>query len=347
MVTPETLARRSDAAAAQVAALAEAYRRSGEAGDLVRLRDGRIRLGQGIDGGAPTAWGDRRQDPPPRDLFTPAPGTLPEIDARALDLDHLASAMHHHGALIVRGLFSPRTAMAFRHDIDAVLDALRVFLDAKAEGRDADLPTAQKVLFQPIPNSDQLHKGMGSAFLGLSGAVGTLLSPLVSHRLLDQFETLGLRRLLQRYFRDEPCLSFYKSVLRRAEPLPHPAEWHQDGAFMDEGIDSLNLWVALSDCGPGTNSPGMDLVPRRLDRIVPPGTDGALFDWSVSEETVARTFRDPVARPRFDAGDAVFFDHFNLHATSSAPDFTRPRYAIETWFFAKSRCALNQIPVCW
>lgn len=339
--------RAAEAAADKVAALAGTWRQTGAAGDLLRLRDERIRAGAVVDAALDTAWGDRHAEPAPPDLFRPAPGELPDIALSALTPDTLASAMHHHGALIVRGFFTPRAALDFRTDIDAVLAALQGYLDARAEGREDDRPTSQKTLFQPVPKSGGLHKGAATAFLGMSGAVGTMLSPLVSQRLLDRFETLGLRGLLQGYFRDEPCLSFYKSVLRRAEPLQHPAEWHQDGAFMDAGIDSLNLWVALSTCGAGTDSPGMDLVPQRLRHIVQPGTNGALFKWSVSGATVAEDFAGPLARPRFEAGDALFFDHFNLHATSSAPEFTRARYAIETWFFPKSRCAVNQIPVLW
>ncbi len=117
---------------------------------------------------------------------------------------------------------------------------------------------------------------------------------------------------------------------------------------MTPGIDSLNLWVALTDCGAGTNSPGMDLVPKRLTDIVPAGGNGAAFNWSISNKTVVEDFADvEIAQPYFGAGDAVFFDHFNLHATSSGAEFTMPRYAIETWFFSKSRSAQNQIPVHW
>jgi hypothetical protein len=117
---------------------------------------------------------------------------------------------------------------------------------------------------------------------------------------------------------------------------------------MDKGIKSLNIWISLTDCGNGTESPGMDLIPRRLNKIVQPGQNGAIFDWSISNQTVEEEFKDvKPARPFFGAGDGVIFDHFNLHATSSAPEFTQNRYAIETWFFAKSQCALNQNPVFW
>ena len=46
------------------------------------------------------------------------------------------------------------------------------------------------------------------------------------------------------------------------------------------GVRSLNLWLALSPCG--VDAPGLDIVPRRFDEILPTGTEGAMFDWSVS-----------------------------------------------------------------
>ena len=45
-------------------------------------------------------------------------------------------------------------------------------------------------------------------------------------------------------------------------------------------VRALNVWLSLSHCG--DEAPGMDIVPRRLDHIVPTGTEGANFNWSVS-----------------------------------------------------------------
>lgn len=343
-----TRARRIDHAADQISGLADTYRSTRAVGDLVRLRDARIIGGRNVTPKTHTAWADRRKAAPPPDLFAIAPGTLPEVSRQDLSVQTVSSAMHHYGALIVRNFFSPRDAFEFRHDIDNVLAAAASFDRAQDENGIDQLEARIKAHYLPPAEDVIPNDGRSKAFLTMSGACGTFLSPRVSHKLLDQFEQLGLRSLLQGYFQDEACLSFYKSVLRRAEPLAHPAEWHQDGAFMTPGIDSLNLWVALSECGAGTNRPGMDLLPKRLTKIVKPGTNGAAFEWSVSGKSVAEHFPDtPIAQPWFGEGDAVFFDHMNLHATSSGPEFTAPRYAIETWFFPKSRCAVNQQPVFW
>jgi hypothetical protein len=51
--------------------------------------------------------------------------------------------------------------------------------------------------------------------------------------------------------------------------------------------------------------------------------------------------------PVFNAGDAFFFDHFYLHRTQYRTDFTKLRYAVETWFFGASSFPKNQIPLAW
>ena len=47
--------------------------------------------------------------------------------------------------------------------------------------------------------------------------------------------------------------------------------------------------------------------------------------------TLTRNFR-----PVFAPGDAIFFDHMNLHRTGSRPEMTEPRFAVESWFFGPS-----------
>ena len=53
----------------------------------------------------------------------------------------------------------------------------------------------------------------------------------------------------------------------------------------------------------------------------------------------------PVLCPRFNAGDALFFDHYNLHRTGFGLNHTKNRYAVETWFFAGSTAPHKQQPV--
>lgn len=338
----------NDALNEDVATKAEAFRESGQIGDLIRLRDSRVRAGQHLRN---TVTETQVHLPNVTEMAEPlaigADG-LPEIDVNDLSIERLQSAMHHHGALIVRNLMSARRAFEFRKKIDHAFEEAKAYFQAEQAGTLDERSTNGKAMFMPALPGEKLQLRVDKMFMDISGAMSTFLSPKVSYDLLDYFEEIGLRALLMAYFQDEPCLSFKKSVLRLTQVQERPTEWHQDGAFMGRGIRSLNLWTALTDCGAGTESPGMDLVPKRLTEVIEPGTNGAIFDWSVSNETVKTRLADfPPVRPFFAAGDAVIFDHFNLHCTSFSPEFSQPRYAIETWFFSKSGCAENQKPVFW
>jgi len=109
-------------------------------------------------------------------------------------------------------------------------------------------------------------------------------------------------------------------------------------------VRTLNLWIALSPCG--TDAPGLDIVPRRFETVLPTGTDGAIFDWSVSPDVVAEAAGDvEVVRPDFKAGDVLLFDHLMLHRTGVAEGMTQQRHAIESWFFAPSGFPEGQIPL--
>jgi hypothetical protein len=94
------------------------------------------------------------------------------------------------------------------------------------------------------------------------------------------------------------------------------------------------------------DSPGLEIVPRRFDGLLPTGTEGAMFDWSVSPAVVDDAADGAgVLRPDFSAGDALLFDHLFLHRTAAGPGMTRERYAMENWFFAPSAYPDGQIPV--
>ena len=171
-------------------------------------------------------------------------------------------------------------------------------------------------------------------------------APSVAEALLQLYEEKGLKNLVEEYLGEPPCLSVKKWVMRRSKLPVAEAGWHQDGAFMGTNINSINMWLPLNRCGGATGAPGMDVVPRRLNKIV--SADGAQFDWSVSSSQVTDKFSDnQPLMPEFNAGDAFFFDHFFLHRTQFRDDFSKIRYAIETWFFGSSSFPKNQIPLAW
>lgn len=163
--------------------------------------------------------------------------------------------------------------------------------------------------------------------------------------LTELIDDTGIGDLVTEYLGERPVLSANKCTLRRV-PLTAQAGWHQDGAFLGESARSLNLWLALDHCG--TDAPGLDLVPRRFDRVVPAGTDGAIFDWSVAPDVVTREAGDVgIVRPEFAPGDALLFDHFLLHSTAVEPTMTNERHAMETWFFGPSSYPDGQIPLVY
>ena len=124
-----------------------------------------------------------------------------------------------------------------------------------------------------------------------------------------------------------------KCTLRRTSPNGQNGGWHQDGAFMGAGIRSLNVWIPLTHCG--DTAPGLDIVGRRLDEIVQTG-QGAIYAWATDPDAAERAAAGSIVRPIFEPGDALVFDHMNLHRTAIDPDMQHERYAIETWLMAPS-----------
>ena len=108
---------------------------------------------------------------------------------------------------------------------------------------------------------------------------------------------------------------------------------------MGGDIRSLNVWLSLSHCG--DDAPGLDVVgaPARPTSS-PTGTDGAWLDWTVGPGMVEQVAPGAVVRPIFEPGDALIFDHMNLHRTAVDPGMTNDRYAIEAWFLAPSTYGL-------
>lgn len=281
-----------------------------------------------------TAVGPAEWPPAFTDRFAGAAG-IPEIDAAELDVAAIRAGVLGHGALIVRGMLSAKDTAELRDLIDLVDDVMR---HGAANSPDwyhefrSDL-TAESAELSTFDRSWHLDT---SALLGAD-------SPRALFRLLEMFERRGVPALVEEYFGEAPRLSVEKTVLRKVAP-DTVGGWHQDGAFLGQDIRSLNVWIAASDCG--ERAPTMDMVARRLPSIVETGTRGAPFTWSVGDE-VAEEVAGPggIQRPHFRAGDAIFFDHMNLHRTATSPAMTEPRYAVESWWFAPSAYPPGTLPL--
>lgn len=267
---------------------------------------------------------------------------IPEITAEKLNADELRSAIFRHGALIVRNMFS-------KGSVDTLIEATDKVVDACARPDEA---ASSHTYFNPpqnlgtiMPNREKELRNTRS-FHRDSGSAMCVEAPSVAESLLQLYEALGLKELISAYLGEPPCLSVKKWVLRRSKLPVAEAGWHQDGAFMGTNLNSINMWIPLNECGGDTGAPGLDVVPLRLHKIA--SAEGAQFNWSVSDSLVSNRYAQsrPI-QPVFNAGDAFFFDHYYLHRTQYRTDFTKLRYAIETWFFGASRFPKNQIPLAW
>ena len=264
----------------------------------------------------------------------PSEPGIPEVTPSELTPGLLRAAMLDRGGLIVRGVMERDRAVALAGEIQAALEA-RESLTAgggAAEGYYEE--------FDPGPPVDL---AMARQWVG-DGGMWATDSPKLLFEMFEAFERCGLRRVIHGYLNEVPAISIEKCTLRRVLPDSDSA-WHQDGAFLGQ-VRALNVWLALSRCG--DEAPGMDIVPERLTEIVPTGTDGATFNWSVSPQVVAEvTGRTGVVRPIFEPGDAILFDEMNLHSTAADPSMPNPRYAIESWFFGLSGFPAEYVPIAY
>jgi hypothetical protein len=314
---------------AHLTATTRANRTAEEARRLVALRNDAF--SEFADEPGRAAW-----PPDLPDVFTNvrAPD-VPEIDRDQLSVEAVAAGIVHHGSLLVRGLVPTAELQPLVDDVDRSLGAAQRWLD----GAQADETAPWFEIFEPRP---PFSVGLSRRFVVEGGGVLAADAPLAMCRIIDVFEAAGLRRVLTDYLGERPALSAKKTTLRRVPP-DSGSDWHQDGAFLGRDVRSVNVWVALSDCG--VEAPGLDIVPKRLD-LVDTGTEGAIFDWSVGRPVVERAAApEGITRPVFCAGDALLFDDRNLHATACSPSMTKDRYAIEAWFFAPSAYPTDQVPV--
>ena len=262
---------------------------------------------------------------------------IPEIWIDRLTTEMMQGAILHHGSLIVRGAVAREEAIGIASDIDRVFVSFDAVADGTADSEDAAWcsPFNLRAEDHSVAHARGWTRGTG----GILAAD----SPVLFNCLADLYRRRGLAQVIEEHLGERPLLSVGKTVLRRIEPT-NPGDFHQDGAFLGPDVRTINVWIALSDCG--EDSPGLEIVDCRVPQIVDTGTDDACFDWSTGRSVALRANGGrPFARPLFKAGDAIMFDQLMLHATSYASTMTRPRYALESWFFAPSAYAEKQIPL--
>lgn len=234
-------------------------------------------------------------------------------------------------------------------------DALR-FADRIEEAFTSRASKSGDGLYEEFEPEAPYGQVAGRAWITAGGGLLAADSPPLAFELLELFESAGLPRVIAEFLGEPATISIEKTTLRRADPGP-AGGWHQDGSFM-LNTRALNVWFALSDCG--VDAPGLDFVPARIDQLVETGTEGSGAehldrpdDDSVTAKTVlvapnsaeAAAGEKGVKRPAFSAGDLMLFDDLFLHRTGAEPEMTKPRYAIEGWFFGASGFPRDYTPL--
>jgi hypothetical protein len=278
------------------------------------------------------ANGGTPQHPSPDFEHLPQGKGLPELDPADVTPELLRAGILRDGCVLVRRLMDRGEAIRFAEEID------RCFAECD---RALAGEVAAEGYYEPFEPTGRFEIKT-RPWVREGGGVLAIDSPRLAFEMLATFDRTGVSKLVADYLGEPAALSAQKTTLRRAEPQVVGA-WHQDGAFMGD-VRSLNLWLSLSRCG--DQAPGLDLVPRRLDELVPMGTEGTFLPHQVSQTVAEEAAGDkPIIRPIFEPGDALFFDELFLHKTGSDASMPHARYAIESWFFGASAFPSPYAPI--
>lgn len=271
--------------------------------------------------------------PEPDFAALPDADGLPEFTAADVAPGLLRAGILRHGCLLIRQLVPRADAIRFAEQIDRAY--------AERERHDAGERFDDGYYSEFVP--DPRHTGpIARGWIKQGGGLLAADSPLLSSEMRQLLNRAGLPALVQAYLGEPPLVALEKTTLRKADPSV-PGAWHQDGKFMGD-VNALNLWLSLSRCG--DLAPGLDVVPRRLERYAATATDDAMFDNMVSQRMAEQEAGDAgILRPIFEPGDALLFDELFLHKTGSEPDMSRPRFAIENWFFGASGFPADYVPL--
>ena len=277
---------------------------------------------------------------PPKisDRFANSAG-IPEITKSQFNGEILRDGVFTHGSIIVRDLLDERDVNLLR----TVIQETYKHHDLHSSG--ASLEETQPWFVPFVPSESHSTEVIDRIWYRAGGAELAADSPRGLFHLIEYLERNGIIDVVTKYLGERPALSVRKTSLREVPfTLNTEVGWHQDGAFLGKKIRTMNLWIALTDCG--VDAPSMDIVPRRLTSIVETGTEGAAFDWAVSPKMIKNACGDSEpTHLQFKAGDAIVFDEMNLHRTSTTPEMTKNRLAVECWFFAPSCYPMDQLPI--
>ena len=172
----------------------------------------------------------------------------------------------------------------------------------------------------------------------------TVDAPPVMWRVLDALRSTGVTEVISDYLQEPAVVSARKCVLRRVRSAV--PTWHQDGSFMGGDVRSVDVWLALSECGAGTDAAGLDILPLRVDDILDTQTHGEVHLYAIGQGLVDEVGAGRSwVTPYFAPGDAILFDERFVHRSGVGEQFVADRYAIETWYFGASSVPEGYVPL--
>src|SRR6476646_5771664 len=169
----------------------------------------------------------------------------------------LGVANQHPGCLLVRGLVDAGSVATLVHDVDRAFGARE---DALAER------SASSQWYSPFESGDGPLPAKQREWVRECGAMGAADSPATFFDIAEMFDAARVPKLVSGYFGERAVLSLNKCTLRRISGAAHAA-WHQDGTFLGAGVRTVDVWIALTDCGGDSDAPGLDIVPMRFDAL--------------------------------------------------------------------------------
>ncbi len=261
---------------------------------------------------------------------------LPEIGPADMAAATVCGAVAHHGAVIVRQLFDPDSAAMVRATSQRARRAYERYNECDPLDRTTDRWFAP---FETTAKNVESRRRQA----GKAGGVWMADSPAATQQVLDLLQRAGVTDALEGHFGEHPTFSLQKSTLRGVAPDERITGWHQDGSFLSDDVRTMNVWIALSDCGGARPASGIEAFPRRFEELFP--TDDAIVPFAVSFDLIDELATvTPTINPEFATGDALIFDERFLHRTSLGPGLTETRYALECWFFAPSHTNDSYVP---
>jgi hypothetical protein len=289
----------------------------------------------------PTGSAPLHRPPTPDDPFPDVKGAVPEVDVDDLTTELLGGAVAHHGCLQVHGMLAGDRVAAMRDTIDRALAGRQAHLQGVPV--DETTPWYSPCTTWESVTPDKARNGR--RYSDKSGsAVHACDSPRAILQIAELLESGPVLSVIAGYLGEQPVLSANKTMLRRVPPDAKPS-WHQDGSFMGKDTRTINLWLALSDCGDGRDAPGLALVPRRLDRSL----RGEVSNGDIiltPEQFDEASAGIGAIRPTFAPGDALLFDELLAHANGGGqPGLSRSRYAMEAWLFAPTSVPAGYLPI--